>query len=1160
MLDVVRLFSPPVPPLLLVSPECFFSPVEGFLFTLYLLNFFTCFIYSLTSFTVQFFVDGIMMSSFFTPRGAPHHSDTPRHPASARALSLSLLLGLSPLAGITPAALAAPEHPAQPAQATPASPAAALNQRQTENQQIPEGQGEQTSSLPTLRVTSGALRIYAGGTVHVEGTGFTPEFLAHHELRSLTIAPKGSSTYTNPYQKVDHRGLVFDAPKPAADGSFSADLTVPANSLPANLEYEVILTYRPVDEAHPYAWNTEDRVRTALPVEHNLPKAVLPSITYDVSAISEEQIASGQPVEVTLTGTGFQDVSSLSFTLSEQGTIRTYSVASLGEFQAPDTEENQRIFKGLIPNGYFQKKITIPAGLLKSGKGYYLSVQGDSPSGPVAMRRAFPFVPVGKNPMKMPYQSNTYRNTLPKVSLSPQTVDPYHEGKYKVTISNISPEVDLGYYIGSISVYSKTAQKTIANLSINSEHYYERDKIVVRNPDGTQTVELEINAEDIKELQGVYLGSEAELRVYFSDNPYYGSEIHNFTVTAPVRLADSPTPLTPPTPAEDKKPDNPVGMKLTSGTLNISEGGTVSVTTAPLSAEFRAKYTFYEFGIVERGKNYLQSRYGNPLPEAQYGSKVASLRAEGKAHDNPDGSVTFALDIPKQWMTVPDGTLFDVVLTYYPSNQSEPDPYSPYDDPRSTARIPLPTVRDPEPEQPTYRYSISAIDKPWQDTTLTVEGYHILPPNIVGGYDSQAYVTLYEADPATGKIMGRPVFSHVVPLTGNCLHHCTGFRNNYFGTKMTIPAGTLKPGRLYMIGIYGSNLPHPGEEDYSGSLLTSVAQFLPVRSGQPSDNQPNPDQPVARPDLYIPYKRINPYQEMNTLTARVSNLPKLTEGYYRFSVQATDIFGELTGEKAMEQVIPAERIHDGAAEETLNVPGSALNYEGSYRVVLEKVTPGKNGAADAVEPVASENLDLLANTIEEQKAAVEWVKQQALLDGSKTVLSRRDVTVALYRLAGAPHVELPATSPYADVAPNDPDYAAYIWARQKGITFGWADGKFHPEANLSIASTVAFLYRYQRMVAPAPAPESSSLPSSSAPKNSSVPGDSPVRVSRSHWSDYERTDTAFWRESLWATQQFIWGYKDYDHRYAEGFSSDAVSSSEFSVMLYRMTHGGSRLK
>ena len=734
MLDVVRLFSPPVPPLLFVSPERFFSPILGILFTLYPLNFFTCFVYSLASLTVQFFVDGIMMSSFFTPRGAPHHSDTPRHPASTRALSLSLLLGLSPLAGITPAALAtpaqaAPEQQAQPAQAAPASPA-----------------------------------------------------------------------------------------------------------------------------------------------------------------------------------------------------------------------------------------------------------------------------------------------------------------------------------------------------------------------------------------------------------------------------------------DEQKKPDNPVGMKLTSGTLNISEGGTVSVTTAPLSAEFRAKYTLYEFGIVERGKNYLQSHYGDPLPEAQYGSKVASLRAEGKAHDNPDGSVTFTLDIPKQWMMVPEDTLFDVALTYYPSDKPDPHDY-PYDDPRITARIPLPTVRDPEPDQPTYRYSISAIDKPWQDTTLTVEGYHILPPNIVGGYDSQAYITLYEADPATGKIMGRPVFSHVVPLTGNCLHHCTGFRNNYFGTKMTIPAGTLKPGRLYMIGIYGSNLPHPGEEDYNGSLLTSAAQFLPVRSGQPSDNQPNPDQPVARPDLYIPHKRINPYQEMNTLTARVSGLPKLTEGYYRFSVQATDIFGELTGEKALEQVIPVERIHDGAAEEKLNVPGSTLNYEGSYRVVLEKVIPGKDGAADTVEPVASENLDLLANTAEEQKAAVEWVKQQALLDESKTVLSRRDVTVALYRLAGSPKVELPATSPYGDITPDDPDYAAYIWARQQGVTFGWIDGNFHPDAQLSTRSIVAFLYRYQRSrgkvspILPTAEPQ---------PRNGSLPGSKDSELSTKYWATDLNEGSAFWSESRWAVQQHIWGYAEDWLR--EDFTWPQTTTYDLAVMLYRMAQGGSRLR
>ena len=1090
------------------------------------------------------------MSSFFTPRGAP------RHPASARALSLSLLLGLSPLAGITPAALATPTQaaPEQQAQATPASPAAALVQKQADNQQNPVAQGEQTSSLPTLRVTSGALRIYAGGTVHVEGAGFTPEFLAHHELRSLIIAPKGSSTYVGPHQEPTYQGPRFDVPAPAPDGTFSADLEVSSNGIPAGMEYEVILTYRPLDEAHPYQWNTEDRIRTALPVTNDFPASVLPSITYDVDSISEEQINSGKPIEINMTGSGFDGMNKLSFTLVEYDPTANVThkyLKELGSFDPSDSPYFKRVFHDLIPNGHFQHKITIPAGLLKSGKGYYLSVQGDSPSGPIAMRRAFPFVPVGKNPMKMPYQSNTYRNTLPKVSLSPQTLDPYHAGKYKVTISNISPEVDLGYYVKSVDIYSKTARKTI--VGITDIPYFDYDIIVVRNPDGTRTVELEIDSAVIKELQNVYLGSEAELRVAFSDSLYQKGS-HIFTVTAPVQLAAPPTPINPP--ASDE-----VRLRVTSGTLNISEGGTVSVTTAPLSAEFRKKYTLFEFGIVERGKDYEWSSYGSKLPEAQYGKRVATLRNQGKVHENPDGSITFTFDVRKQIFDVPEGTLFDVVLTFYPSDEAEPDLRWESTDRRLTARASLPVVRDPEPVQPTYRYSISAIDKPWQDTTLTVEGYHILDPHAVGGHESVAHLTLYEADPATGKIMGRPVFSDIIPLT-SCGQLCGGFHNRYFSTEMTIPAGTLKPGRLYMIGIYGSNLPRPGEEEYSGSLLTSVAEFLPVRS-----TQPNPDQPVARPDLYILNKRISPYQEMNTLTARVSNLPKLTDGHYRFSVQATDDSGEPTGEKALEQVIPAEHLLNGSTDEKLNIPGSALNYEGSYRVVLEKVIPGKDGAADAVEQVTSEGLELFVSYTAEREAAVEWVKQQVLLDEHKAVLSRRDVTVALYHLAGAPHVELPATSPYADVTPDDPDYTAYIWARQKGITFGWVDGKFHPEANLSIASTVAFLYRYQRALAPASSPESSSLPSSSVPKSdtsdsSNVPEESPTRDSRSrvHWPEYERMDTAFWRESLWATQQIIWGYAEYYRGHGENFSSDTVSSWEFSLMLYRMEHGGSRLK
>ena len=1147
MFGLVRLFSPPVPPLLLVSPECFFSPVEGFLFTLYPLNFFTCFIYSLASFTVQFFVDGIMMSSFFTPRGArcrstaPCRSATQRHPASARALSLSLLLGLSPLAGITPAALAAPEHPAQPAQATPASPAAALNQRQTENQQIPEGQGEQTSSLPTLRVTSGTLRIETGGTVHVEGTGFTPEFLAHHELRSLTIAPKGSSTYANPYQKVDHRGLVFDAPKPAADGNFSADLTVPANSLPANLEYEVILTYRPVDDAHPYAWNTEDRVRAALPVEFNLPKAVLPSITYDVSAISEEQIASGQPVEVTLTGTGFQDVSSLSFTLSEQGTIRTYSVASLGEFQAPDTEENQRIFEGLIPNGYFQKKITIPAGALKSGRGYFLDVYGVETHGWNKLSRKFPFVPVGNNPARMAYQDNSFRNTLPKVSVDAQNFDPGQDRVYKVTISNISPEVDLGYYLDSVSIYNATSgeQGYFARTDVASQ-YDKHDELVTRNADGTLTVEVEYKVHGDSSYRPSSRGSMAEVRVVFSDSKYsYGS--HKFTVSAQL-------PMVPPA-ADAVDWENPANVKLKvdSGTLNISQGGTVSVTTSPLSPEFRKKYTFYELALVERGSVYVYAEHNSYEPLDEYGGMLKDLKHQ--VRENPDGSLTYTFKVPPQYVEAADGELFDVVMTYYPSDEFEPEPSSRSN--RLYARAHIDTVQDAQPTRGTYTFSQSAIDDPWKDTTLRVEGRHILSQasEMVG--NDWPVIAIYEADPATGKMVGDPVFTQRDDYTYYGVN-TRWFRNNYFSAELKIPAGTLKPGKLYFIGMYGNGLPYPGMEDSPGSMLNDVAEFLPVHS---------PEQESTGPTLHLGSVGLNPYARTNLFTARATGLSAPGEGSYRLSVRHVDEQGRLTGQTVLQQAIPADLIKDGRVELNLTI-AQQLSYSGAYRLVLEKVTPGKDGAGESVEQLAVEDIPLKLTREDELQAAEQWFADRDILPNPSPMswhsgMTRHDVTVSLYRLAGSPKVELPAFSPYADVATNDPDYAAYIWARQKGITFGWADGKFHPEAKLSTPSTVAFMYRYQKamgQVTPK-VPTSASLP-----RSSSVPGNQDATRSASGWQHKVRQGSAFWREAQWAVDHRMWGYRVDGEYVYEDFDRSFVSSGDLKLMLYRLEHGGSHLR
>ena len=1077
------------------------------------------------------------MSSFFKPPHGTHR----------KVVGVSLALGLTPLLALTPVA----------AQAAPASPAQQADTQQTGKQQAalqaapvqnaPAQGDKQDAPLPTLRVTSGTLDILHGGTVHVEGTGLTPEFLAHHELRSLTIAPKGSSTYANPYQKVDHRGLIFDAPKPAADGSFSDDLTVPANSLPANLEYEVILTYRPVDDAHPYAWNTEDRVRTALPVEFNLPKAQLPSITYDVSAISEEQIASGQPIEVTLTGTGFQDVSSVDFTLSEhdeQGKVTNSNVASLGELKAPDTEENQRIFKGLIPNGYFQKKVTIPAGVLKSGKGYSLDVSGvetHGGNGWKKLSRKFPFVPVGNNPARMAYQDNSFRNTLPKVSVAAQDFDPGQDRVYKVTISNISPEVDLGYYLDSVSIYNATSgeQGYFARNDVAGQ-YYKRDELVTRNADGTLTVEVEYKVHGDSYNRPSSRGSMAEVRVVFSDSQYsYGS--HKFTVSAQL-------PMAPPA-ADAVDWENPANVKLKvdSGTLNISQGGTVSVTTSPLSAEFRKKYTFHELALVERGSVYVYAEHNIYAPLDEYGGMLKDL--DHQVRENPDGSLTYTFKVPPQYVEAADGELFDVVMTYYPLDEAEPEPSSRSN--RLYARAHIDVVQDAQPTRGTYTFSQSAIDDPWKDTTLRVEGRHILSQasEMVG--NDWPVIAIYEADPATGKMVGEPVFTQRDDYTYYGVN-TRWFRNNYFSAELKIPAGTLKPGKLYFIGMYGNGLPYPGMEDSPGSMLNDVAEFLPVHS---------PEQESAGPTLHLGSVGLNPYAQTNLFTARATGLFAPGEGSYRLSVQHVDEQGRLTGQTVFQQAIPADLIKDGRVELNLTI-AQQLSYSGAYRLVLEKVTPGKDGAGESVEQLAFEDIPLKLTREGELQAAEQWFADRDILPNPSPMswhsgMTRHDVTVSLYRLAGSPKVELPAFSPYADVATNDPDYAAYIWARQKGITFGWADGKFHPEAKLSTPSTVAFMYRYQKamgQVTPK-APTSASLP-----RSLSVPGNQDAPRSASGWQHKVRQGSAFWREAQWAVDHRMWGYRVDGEYVYEDFDRSFVSSGDLKLMLYRLAHGGSHLK
>lgn len=99
-------------------------------------------------------------------------------------------------------------------------------------------------------------------------------------------------------------------------------------------------------------------------------------------------------------------------------------------------------------------------------------------------------------------------------------------------------------------------------------------------------------------------------------------------------------------------------------------------------------------------------------------------------------------------------------------------------------------------------------------------------------------------------------------------------------------------------------------------------------------------------------------------------------------------------------------------------------------------------------------------------AGIRWaVRTQAMEPvfeghfGAEDPVTRGELISMFYKLAGSPSVTRPEHSPYSDVDESDPNYDAYLWARQERITSGWVDGKFHADARLSNASAVALLYR-----------------------------------------------------------------------------------------------------
>ena len=103
---------------------------------------------------------------------------------------------------------------------------------------------------------------------------------------------------------------------------------------------------------------------------------------------------------------------------------------------------------------------------------------------------------------------------------------------------------------------------------------------------------------------------------------------------------------------------------------------------------------------------------------------------------------------------------------------------------------------------------------------------------------------------------------------------------------------------------------------------------------------------------------------------------------------------------------------------------------------------------------------------------IEWMKARGITTGwpdgtyrPNAPVNRDAMAAFFYRYAGSPHVDLPATSPFKDVPADSQFYREITWLASTGISTGWPDGTYRPVTPIARDAMAAFIYRYTDKVA-----------------------------------------------------------------------------------------------
>lgn len=148
-----------------------------------------------------------------------------------------------------------------------------------------------------------------------------------------------------------------------------------------------------------------------------------------------------------------------------------------------------------------------------------------------------------------------------------------------------------------------------------------------------------------------------------------------------------------------------------------------------------------------------------------------------------------------------------------------------------------------------------------------------------------------------------------------------------------------------------------------------------------------------------------------------------------------------------------------------------LTVNGSGTTIL--LTDDVLGEATAPEPEPTPETVVFVDVTEgmQHSADIMWMAQNGISRGwvnqdtgaaefrPLRPVNRDAMAAFLYRMAGEPEVQLPESSPFTDVSPDQMHYEAIVWAHQQGIVRGWSDGTYRPTQPITRDAMAAFLYR-----------------------------------------------------------------------------------------------------